>query len=522
MVSLCARARSSPKAAAVLLAAVKLAVHALTLRPYGFFRDELYYIACGEHLAWGYVDQPPFCVVALRLWRAVFGDSLAALRMLPALVGAATVLVAGFIAIELGGRFLAAALTGLAVLTAGQYLGTAHYYSMNVWDQFFWTLATWLVLRAVERNRARDWIALGLALGIALENKASVLWLCAAIGAGLVATPARAALRTRWPYVAAAIAGALVVPYLLWEIRHGWPTLEFMRNAMPQKYVARPFGAFLREQIEQNNPFTLPLWLAGLVALLSRRLGARAAALGWIYLAAFAIVASEPTSKPEYLSPAYPMLMAAGAVWWERWLASLASGAHAWLRPAAAAVLAVAMLAGGLLSAPFALAVLPEERFIAYERALGKKPESSERRELGELTQFYADMHGWPELTDLVARVFDSLAPGEKPGATIWTRSGGYGSAAAIDFFGRGRSLPHAICGHNNYWLWGHGKGDGRAVIIVGGRPDRIARYFATFERVATFECRYCRPDENHKPIYLGRRMNTSFAAIWPAERYFD
>jgi len=131
-------------------------------------------------------------------------------------------------------------------------------------------------------------------------------------------------------------------------------------------------------------------------------------------------------------------------------------------------------------------------------------------------------MHGWRDLTAKVAKVYDSLAPDERAGATIWTRSGGYGSAAAIDFFGPARGLPPAICGHNNYWLWGYGKGDGKAVIVVGGHPDRVSRYFETFEQVATFECRYCRPDEDHKPIYVGRRMQTSFAVIWPQERYFD
>nr|MDP9121052.1 hypothetical protein [Acidobacteriota bacterium] len=337
---------------------------------------------------------------------------------------------------------------------------------------------------------------------------------------GLLATPARAALRTRWPYVAAALAAALFVPYLAWEAGNGWPTLEFMHNAMTQKYAAHSLGAFLKEQLEQNNPFTLPLWLAGLVALFARRLGARQAVLGWIYAVTFAIVASEPTSKAEYLSPAYPMLMAAGAVGWERWVSSPRT--RAWVRPAVAALLIAAMIAGGVLAAPFALGILSEERFIAYEHALGKTPKSSERRELGELTQFYADMHGWPELTAAVAGVYHSLAPEERSGATIWTRSGGYGSAAAIDYFGRPLGLPRAICGHNNYGLWGYGQGDGKAVIVVGGSPDRVARYFESFTRVATFECRYCRPDENHKPIYIGRRMKTSFAALWPGERYLD
>jgi len=187
---------------ALALAFVKLVVHALTLRPYGFFRDELYYIACSEHLAWGYVDQPPLSVVVLEAWRMIFGDSLAALRMVPALVGAATVLVTGMLAIRLGGGVLAVALAELGVLVAGQFLGTAHYYSMNVFDELFWVLSAYLVLRAVDERSPRAWITLGVVLGLGLLNKTSVLWLGAGIGVGLCATPARDVLRTRWPYVA--------------------------------------------------------------------------------------------------------------------------------------------------------------------------------------------------------------------------------------------------------------------------------------------------------------------------------
>jgi hypothetical protein len=180
------------------------------------------------------------------------------------------------------------------------------------------------------------------------------------------------------------------------------------------------------------------------------------------------------------------------------------------------------MIVGGLLSAPFALAVLREDRFVAYERWLGKKPESSERREVNELGQFYADMHGWSELAGLVADVFDSLRAEEKAHAAIWVRSGGYGPAAAIDFFGRARGLPPALCTHNNYWYWGPGDTNGNTMIVVGGKAGWVGSLFETFDRVATFECRYCRPDENHKPIYVGRRMRVPLSSIWPEERSFE
>jgi hypothetical protein len=326
-------------------------------------------------------------------------------------------------------------------------------------------------------------------------------------------------LRTRWPYVAGAIAALLFAPYVVWEILHGWPTLEFMKNAMGHKYAAHSVGKFLKQQIEQNDPFTLPVWVAGLVFLLVGRLGSEAKVIGWIYVTAFAIVVSQSTAKAEYLSPAYPMLMAAGGVFWERTITALA---RRWVKMAIVVTMVSAMIVGGLISAPFALAVLPEDTFVAYEHWLGKTPESNELREVNELGQFYADMHGWPELTDFVANIFDSLEPQEKSHATIWVRSGGYGPAAAIDFFGRARGLPPAICSHNNYWYWGPGNGDGKAVIVVGGKPNWVSSLFESFEQVATFECRYCRPDENHKPIYVGRHLKVGLLSVWPDERNFQ
>jgi hypothetical protein len=515
--------RLTPQRLALVFGLVKLCVHLATLTPYGYFRDELYYIRCSEALAWGYVDQPPLCIFVLRVWREVFGDSLAAIRLSPALLGAATVLMTGRLAIRLGGKHLAVALACTGVLTAGQYLGTAHYYSMNVLDQLAWTLTAYVLVDAVERQALKNWLLLGAVLGLGLLNKISVLWLGGGIAAGLVLTPARSTLRTRGPWLAGLLAAVMFAPFVVWQAAHGWPMAEFMHNATSHKYAAHSLGSFVKEQILQNNLFALPLWAVGLLALLIPRLRGRApmpagaAVLGWAYVAAFSIIASQKTAKAEYLSPAYPMLMAGGGVFVEGAL----DRARMWAKPALLLFFA-AMLGGGALVAPFALACLSVDRFIAYQAALGIKPQSSERRELGDLTQFYADMHGWKELTDEVASIFASLPPEDRARATIWTRSGGYGPAAAIDFFGRGRGLPRVICAHNNYWLWGPGDGDGRVTIVVGGRADGIGPFFESFERVATFECDHCRPDENHKPIYIGRNLKTSYAALWPDERHYE
>jgi hypothetical protein len=530
----------APRTAALAFGALKLLIHLATLTPYGYFRDELYYIRCSEALAWGYVDQPPFCVAFLRAWRAVFGDSLAALRLAPALVGAATVVFTGLLAARMGGGVLAVGIASLAVLSAGQYLGTAHYYSMNVFDQLFWTVAAYALFQAVSLRSAAEgggrqpegplnkktlkpWIVLGTILGFALLNKISVLWLGAGIAVGLLATPARTTFKTPGPWVAGAIALAIFAPFVAWQAKHGWPMAEFMHNAVAHKYVAHSLGSFVKEQILQNNPFALPIWLGGLVALAIPALRARtplnpeSLLVGCIYVVAFVIIALEKTAKAEYLSPAYPMVMAVGGVFWE----AMVEKGRAWRRWAVGGALAI-VLGGGVLVAPFALACLSEDGFIAYQAALGVKPQSTERRELSGLTQFYADMHGWKELTDAVAAIYDSLPAEERAHVTIWTRSGGYGPAAAIDFFGRSRGLPRAISGHNNYWLWGPGNGDGRVAIVVGGGSKWLSTQFESFERVTTFECTYCRPDENHKPIYVGRNLKTPLSELWPEERNYE
>jgi len=212
-------------------AALKLLLHALALTHWGYFRDEFYYLACARHLAWGYVDQPPFSIAVLALVRATLGDSLWAIRALPALAGAATVLFTGLTVRELGGGRTAQALACFAAVLPPVWLVVDHYFSMNAFDTLFWTLAAWLLLRALAGGGTRTWAVLGVVLGLGLLNKASMLWFAGGAFLGLAASPLRGTLRTRGPWLAAAIAAALFAPHVAWQVAHGWPTLEFMRNA---------------------------------------------------------------------------------------------------------------------------------------------------------------------------------------------------------------------------------------------------------------------------------------------------
>jgi len=498
----------------LVFAALKLVLHALAVMRFGYFRDELYYIACSNHLAWGYLDQPPFSIALLALDRALFGDSLPALRWLPALAGAGTVLVTGLLVRELGGRRFAQALACLCAVLPPVWLVVDHFFSMNAFDTFFWSLGALLLLRALDGNRTRTWLALGLLLGLGLLNKLSVLWFIGGTFLGLALTPHRRLLVTRGPWLAAGLAALLALPYALWQVAHGWPTLEFMRNATQFKMVRTGYAEFWGHQLLVMSPVTLPVWLTGLVALLAAR---RTRALGIVFLATAALLMLSGSSRPNYLAVAYAPLFAMGAVVLGRLAgAGRGAGARFWLRPAMLALL----LVGGLPLVPAYLPLLPVEKHISYSRALGLDLGAQERTAEGPLPQVFADMFGWEDLVRRVAHVYHGLAPGERLQCAIFTAN--YGEAAAVDFFGQRHGLPPAISGHNSYWLWGPRGRTGAVVIVVGGDRDDPHEEFASVVLADTTRCEYCMPYENGAPIFLCKGLNQPLSEIWPQVRHYD
>ncbi len=504
----------------VVFALVKLLFHLATSSGYGYFRDELYYLACADHLAWGYVDQPPFSVLVLWLVHHTLGDSLLALRLVPALLGAGTVALVGLSARALGGGRWAQALAMSAAMAAPVYLALDHFYSMNAFDLFFWTLAAYLLIRlvTVEGRSLRLWLALGAVLGLGLENKISVLWLGAGLAVGLLLTAERRWLATRGPWLAGGLAIALFAPYLLWESAHGWPTLEFMKNATGSKMAKVAPLDFLANQAKILLPLSLPLWLAGLGYLLLAREARPFRLLAWLYLTPLAILALSGSSRGAYLAPAYGWLFAAGSVALERWLGS---PRLLRLRPALLGLGVGLLLAGGALAAPLAMPVLPVETYLRYAKALGLAPETEEKKELGALGQFFADMHGWPEAVEAVAKAYQQLPPEERSRARIYAPN--YGLAGAVDFFGPAHGLPPAISGHNNYWFWGPRGWDGEVLIVLGQTAEALGRSFEQVEAAGTIDCGLCMPYENHRPIWICHRLRRPLASeVWPEVRHFE
>ncbi len=494
------------------IAAFGVALHAVAIGSYGIFRDELYYIACGRHLAWGYVDHPPGVALFARIAEALFGTRPEGLRILPILAGGVVVFLAGRIAKDLrGGRF-AEALASLATLAAPVFLFNFHYLSMNVLDALVWTLAGWVLLKILRGGDPRLWLLFGAITGLGLENKISVAFLGAGVVVGLLLTPERRLLANRWPWIGGALALALFAPHLLWQAANGWPLFEFVANATAHKNVHYGPLAFLAKQVMQVHPFTFPLWLGALAWCAFAEGGRRYRAIAVAYVAIFALLVAQG-GKPYYLAPIYPLLFALGAFAFSRWLAS-----RKLVWPKAAIL--VLLAAGGAITAPLTLPILPVETFIRYQAALGETPSSSENHRMGRLPQHFADMHGWEGLAATVGQVWQQIPEAERSRCAIFGQN--YGEAGAIEVLGDRYDLPDAISGHNNYYLWGPRGADGSCMIVIVDDQATLAKLFRQVRLGAIYECQNCMPYESGLNIHLCRGLKGRIADLWPRVKHYD
>jgi Dolichyl-phosphate-mannose-protein mannosyltransferase len=489
--------------AAVLgLAACKLLVLLFSGRYYGFFRDELYYLACSRHLDWGYVDQPPLIAVIGWLVRSVLGDSMLALRLLPALAGAGEVMLAALIAREMGGRKTAQFLAALATLTAPGLLATQSFFSMNAFEPLFWMGCAWLTIRIVNTGDQKLWMWFGVLAGFGLENKHSMLIFGGGIFAGLILTPQRDVFRRPWIWIGAAIAFVIFLPNLLWNIQHHFPFVELQMNIRRngRDVALSPLSFFLQEILSMNL-LTLPIWAGGLWFFLVSAVGKPFRALGWAWIfAAGVIVTVSP--RVYYLFPAFPILFAAGGVFWE-------AQAH-WRRY----VWPIGLAATAIVSAPFAIPVLSPESYLRYSQALHVAPPPIETHKLGPLPQVFADRFGWEEMTEVVAGVFNSLPAEVRPRTAIFGQN--YGEAAAIDMFGPKYGLPAAISGHQNYFFWGPREYTGESVIVVHGEQKDLESQFEEVRKVARVEHPYSMPFE-HFDVFYCRGLKKPLSEVWPS-----
>ncbi len=495
----------------VVLGAITLLIHLFANAGYGIFRDELYFIVCGQRLAWGYVDQPPL-VPMLAAWsHALAGDWLTGFRLIPALVLSLTVAMTAEFARAAGGGKFAQWLAGLCALGAPQFLAIGLIFTTDTFQAISWLACAWILLRLEQTKDERWWLVFGAVVGLSLLSKYMIAFYVGALAIWLLATPLRRSLLRPWVYAGALLAFVIVLPNLWWQQAHGWPFLELGKAAMNGKNVALSPSAYFTQQLLLIGPLAAPVWLAGLWASIRKPRFAvyRAFPIAYVLLFAFFV---ETHGKAYFLSSIYPILLAIGAVAIEGWIKNV------WVRGFALANLIVA----SAVIAPFAIPLMSEESYIRYAAAMGLGPSATAMENLkqGRLPQVYADMHGWPEMAAKIAAVYHSLPPQDRAKAVF--AGNNYGEAAAIDVYGRRLGLPPAISGHNNYWIWGPQGHDGSVVIEIGNTREHHLTQFRSVEFAGWIENRYAMPYETHQPIWIERGLKTPIDKLWPTVKHYE
>ena len=496
-----AHARRTPWRGIAVIAVAAFAAELAVSARYGYVRDELYFLAAGRHLAFGYVDQPPLTPLLARLAADLGGNTLVALRVLPALGLAALVTVTAVMSRMLGAGRTGQLLAALAAATCGEYLGAMHELTTTTPDFVCWAVTLLLVMKLLDSRDPRWWLAIGASAGVASEAKWNIAFLLAALAAGFLGTGARGLLRSRYLLAGCVIAAALAAPDLIWQAAHGWPSMDVFRALQGEAGHNR--AVYWIAQVLYTGPVLVPVWVTG--AIWSVRSAAarpfRPAAIACVIVIAAQFVLG---GKAYYPGAAYTFLLAAGCVPLERWLAGRRPLA-ARIRPAA--VMAAAMLAGAVIAAPVTLPVLPA-------RALHTVPVQKINYDQGEEI-------AWPRLVALVAREYRALPAAQRRHTTILTRN--YGEAGAIDRYGAGLGLPPVYSGANTFWLWGPPPAADTAAIAVNLDPAFLHREFRQVRPAATFwNGLGVSDDEQGARVYVATGLRSSWAKAWPAFRHYS
>lgn len=468
-----------------IVVAVAAAAHGIFAMRYGWHPDEFYYVVCGQHPAWGYFDHPPLVPLLARV--AALGG-LAGLRVLAIALHLGCIVLAALLAAELGGRRVAQVITAAAVAASPLFMGAAAFFGTTVVDQLVWVAVLLLVTRAVRLDTVAAWLPAGVVAGVGLEAKQTVVLLLIGIGVGLVLFR-REVLRTAGPWLAAAVAAALAAPNLIWNARHGWPSLQFA-EAMSVR-MGGPLGSL------SQVPLLLLLYAGPLLVLLWV-IGAGWLAVGegrqhrWLLVVPVValVLCVVSGGRAYYAGPALVVLFAAGAIRIE---------AQDRDRPPRGwGIALVALFAGAVV---FCLPVLP--------------PATAST--LRQVNPIPLETYGWPQFVEAVAEAAATL-PDDAP---IFTSN--YGEVSALRILGPAAGINRpVVSGDSSYAQWGPPAGTPDVVLCVGRFPvARLTQYWARVTYLDSIRFPSgVRNGESAAKIYRCDQPRGSWASMWPRMRH--
>jgi 4-amino-4-deoxy-L-arabinose transferase-like glycosyltransferase len=489
----------SRNAVLIYLALFDLLAHLAADSRYGFFRDELAYVDDGKHLAWGYVDHPPLSPLVAAFAHTLFGDSLSGYRLFAALAVSCAVILTGLIARALGANRFAEAVAAAAAMISPVLLSGGVLFQAVPFDLLFWVLCLYVVIRLIKTGNPKLWLWIGVILGLGMMTKYTILFFIAGLGVGMLLTPYRRYWRSKWLWVGVCIAGVIFLPNLLWQIKHDWVSLDYTNSINERDARIGRTSGFLPEQfLVATNPLTIPIWLAGLYFYLISKRGASYRWLGWVYVTALVLFVLMH-GRSYYLGPAYPMLLAGGAV---QITEAAGQRGRLYVRPLLAGMLVV----GAVMAFPMTLPIAPINS-ATWDMA-------------NEVNDGFREMIGWKELVATTADLYHRQPQDQR--IVIW--AGNYGEAGAIDLYGPAYGLPRAISPANTYYYWSQGHTDGDIYIVLGYPRGYLATLFGEVQFGANVTNRYGVENEetqDHPVIYICRKPKVPLSELWPEMQSF-
>lgn len=488
-----------------ILAFIFLLISA-TIRPYGFFIDELYFISCANRPAFGYIDQPPLSILILTGITSLFGDNMPAIRLVPALCLAATVFLSGMLTNRLGGGMAGMLLTALAVALMPVFLIFCSFYSMNAYEPLLLVMVMFFLVKIVQDDNPRYWLHIGILAGIALMMKHTFILYAIALLAGLLISGKRKLLFSKWILWGGLACFILVIPNLVWQFTHGFPSLELYRNSFTSKNIETGYLQIIIEQILVTNPAASLLWIAGLVALFFPS-GKPFRFVGYAYLILLLVMFAGHSSRPDRIVSIYPFLIAFGATAVEK------LNRLQWRR-LVRGIIAILVIVVGLLMAPVFCPLLPPAQLREHISRLGFRLEIEEGKRGEPIPQWLADRIGWEEMAAGIANVYLSLPEAEQRNCVIVSDS--YGPAGAMELYGEKYSLPPVFGTQNSFHAWGPPSDTVKTYIGVDIDVQGAHELFESVEAVDTIYCLDCTRPQREVPVYVMRNPVASVEKMWP------
>jgi hypothetical protein len=452
------------------LAGFKLLLHLLVYNNYELHRDELLYFAQGQHLDWGYASTPPLIGFLTFILRHTFGYSVFGLKLIPALVGAADVVVIALFVRELGGKSFAVIVACAAFILSPAFLRSNSFLQPVSFDEFFWLLTAYLFLRMTNTGNERFWLGIALVSSVAVLAKYSIAFFIIALLIALLLSRHRHLLFSKYILPAVVLGLILIGPNLIWQFRHNLPLIHHMGELQRTQLVNENPFVFVMGQLLMNLPGIF-IWISGLTGLLLLKKERRFQFVAVSFIVAL-IILLLGRGKAYYALGAYPMLFAAGGYILEKYF----TGKLQWL---SIVFISFGVLVS-LLIMPLSLPILRQQQLAQYcsvaSSFLGNWPTRWEDGKTHRIPQDFADMTGWHELAQLTSEAYKSLPDSEKKNCSIFASD--YGEAGAIDFYGKEYGLPQACSANDAYLFWAPDTIGSGPFILIGDADFDMGLYF--------------------------------------------